>query len=290
MKKFSSISKRNNIEMIAIGKFDSMHLAHQTIFSNLNSRGIILFIKMPQSKYGDIIPYNKRESYVKHKIYYIDFRSIKNVNGKYFIRYIMKKLPNLKTILVGKDFRFGKNRQYGSSDLSNISSLNVIIFDEMFKDGIPIHSSYIRDFILNGDVVSANKLLGRFYSIEGNVIKGQGLGNKELYPTININVSGYVLPQNGVYITRTKIYHHIFDSISFVGHRLSTDMNFSIESHIIDQNIYVTPYKIEIFFIEKLRNNLEFKSLPALKAQIENDIQTARIILNKVKESYGGKY
>lgn len=284
MKRFSSISKRNNIEMITIGKFDSLHLGHQTILNRLDSRSIILFIKMPQSNNGDIVPYNKREAYVKHKMYYIDFKSIKNISGEHFIKYVMKKLPHLKTILVGEDFRFGKNRKCSSADLISMSKLNVIIFDEMFKDGIPIHSSYIRNFILNGDIVSANKLLGRFYSIEGNVIKGQGIGNTELYPTINILVSGYVIPQNGVYVTRTKIYHCTFNSISFVGDRLSTDMNFSIESHIIDRNVYATPHKIEIFFIRKLRNNVKFHSLPDLKKQIEDDIQSAKVILNNIEE------
>lgn len=284
MKKFSSISKRNNIEMLTMGKFDSLHLAHQAIFAKLDSRSIILFIKMPNIK-DNIVPFYKRESYIQHRAYYIDFNIIKNVSGKQFIKYLTTKLPNLKSIIVGNDFRFGKNREYSSNDISKISCLNAVIVKEILQDGVPIHSSYIREFILNGDIKKANKMLGRFYSIEGIVIKGQGLGSRELYPTINLEVSDYILPLDGVYVTQTRINNITFDSISFIGNRLSTNMGFSIESHIIDEYIYFTPFKVEVFFIERLRDNKKFSSLETLKSQIGSDINVARKILEEIKKS-----
>lgn len=281
MKKFSSISKNNNITNIAIGKFDSMHLAHQAVFKHLNSNGIILFIKMPLSKGGSILPYNKREKYAKNKMYYIEFDKIKDISGKKFIKYLIKKLPNLKTIIVGQDFKFGKNRNYSTNDIPKLANLNVISIPEILLDKIPLHSSYIRNFILNGKVELANKLLGRFYCIEGKVIKGQGVGGKELFPTINIKADEYILPQDGVYATYTKINDNIFNSISFLGNRLSTNMSFAIESHIINKNIKKIPKTIEIFFIKKIRDNKMFDKLESLKKQIEIDIEKSlKIIKN----------
>ena len=149
----------------------------------------------------------------------------------------------------------------------------------MSINGVPIHSSHIRKYLLNGDIKLANKLLGRFYCIEGEVIRGQGIGNNLLFPTINIKADEYVLPQDGVYATYTKINDEIFKSISFLGHRFSTDMSFAIETHIIDKNIKNPPNILEIYFVEKIRDNQKFNSFVSLKEQISNDINIARNIL-----------
>lgn len=279
MKKFSSISKKNNITNITIGKFDSLHLAHQTLFNELDENGAIIVIKFKKNKIGSIVPYHKKSSFVSNPMYYVEFDKIKNLSGKQFIRYLQNKLPNLRTIIVGADFRFGKDKQCGAMDIPKISKLNVITFKEMKIDNIPIHSSYIREFILNGEVNLARKLLGRDYSIEGEVVSGQGIGKDELVATLNINASKYVLPKDGVYITKTKIKDRIYPSISFLGNRLSTNMSFAIESHIIDEDIKKPPKKLEIFFIERLRDNKKFSSLLALKKQINIDISYAKKVL-----------
>ncbi|RDU63539.1 bifunctional riboflavin kinase/FAD synthetase [Helicobacter sp. MIT 14-3879] len=279
MKKFSSISKKNNITNITIGKFDSIHLAHQAIFDSLDKFGIVIFIKTKTPKIGSIVPYKKKNTYISNPMYYIEFEKIKNLNGKKFLKYLISKLPNLRTIIVGVDFRFGKDKQYGAMDIPRISHLNVVTFKEMKIDNIPIHSSYIRAFILNGQIDLANKLLGRFYSIDGRVIKGQGIGSIDLFPTININADEYILPKDGVYATQTRIGNKLYKSISFIGNRLSTNMSFAIESHIIDKYINFKPKKIEIFFIERIRDNKKFNSFDGLKKQISIDIKKSKEIL-----------
>ena len=281
MKKFSSIPKLNNISTITIGKFDSMHLAHNAILNRLGKDGIILVIKMKTLKDSSIIPHYKKEKYALNAMYYIDFHKIKNLSGKKFIKYLKSKLPNLKTIVVGCDFRFGKNRKSGIEDITKENNLNVVVLEEMQIDGIPIHSSFIRNFILNGDLENANKLLGRHYSIEGNVIKGQGRGESELFPTLNIIANDYLLPKDGVYITYTRIESSIYQSISFIGNRLSTDMSFAIETHIINKIIPTPKSEIEIFFFKRIRDNKKFLDLSSLKKQIQIDINEALIFFGK---------
>lgn len=279
MKKFSLISKNANIKSIAIGKFDSMHLAHKAILDKLDENGIVLLIKMPPNLYGFMLPYDKRQNYSQNEIYYIDFDEISSLSGIEFLEMLKDKLPNLEHIIVGGDFRFGKNRAYSAKDIENISNFTTTIISEMSIDGIPIHSSHIKKYLLDGDVKLANKLLGRFYCIEGEVISGQGIGSDLLFPTINIKADVYVLPQDGVYVTYTKINGEIFKSISFLGHRFSTDMSFAIETHIIDKNIKNPPNILEIYFVEKIRDNQKFTSFALLKEQITNDINIARDIL-----------
>lgn len=272
MKKFSSLSNNNDISTITIGKFDSIHLAHNAILNKLGKSGIVIVIKMDTIKESSIIPHYKKEQYVVNEMYYIDFHKIKNLSGKKFIKYLKTKLPNLKTIIVGYDFRFGKNRKSSINDITKNNNLNVLVLEEMQIEGIPIHSSYIRKFILEGDIVNANKLLGRHYSIEGEVVKGQGRGQSDLFPTLNIIANDYLLPKDGVYITYTRIESSIFQSISFIGNRLSTDMSFAIETHIINKIIPTPKSKIEIFFFKRIRDNKKFLDLSSLKKQIQIDI------------------
>lgn len=285
MKKFSSISKSSNITSIAIGKFDSMHLAHKAILDNLDKNGIVLLIKMPHVSNGFIVPYSKRDNYIQNDVYYINFDEISDLSGVDFLYFLKSKLPYLKHIIVGSDFKFGKNRSCNAIDIQNLSDLNTTIIDEMSLNGIPIHSSYIKQYILSGDIALANQLLGRFYSIEGRLIKGQGIGKEMLFPTINIQVDEYILPKDGVYASYVKLEEIFFKSISFLGNRLSTDNRFAIETHIIDNNIHITPDIIEIFFVERIRDNMQFDNLISLKTQINNDINIARNILETQKLS-----
>lgn len=303
MKKFSSISKNNHITSITIGKFDSIHIAHQRLISALGKNGAVIIIAFKNSAFngdlGDlkfcdsahkyanqnaqILPQSEKKRYISHSIYFIKFDKIKNVNGKKFIKFLQKKLPHLREIIVGEDFKFGKNRAFCAQDIPKISKLKVRIFKEMKVDNIPVHSKNIRTFLAQGQVALANKLLGRMYSIKGRIVRGQGLGAKSVVPTINIAVSNYLLPQSAVYASKTRVCGKIYDSISFLGKRTSADNNFAIESHILGdfalESREIIGRKIEIFFIEKIRDNRKFDSLSALKEQIAKDIKKAKAIL-----------
>lgn len=300
MKKFSSISKNNHITSITIGKFDSIHIAHQRLISALGKNGAVIIIAFKNSAFnGDlkfcdsahkyanqnaqILPQSEKKRYISHPIYFIKFDKIKNVNGKKFIKFLQKKLPHLREIIVGEDFKFGKNRTFCAQDIPKISKLKVRIFKEMKVDNIPVHSKNIRTFLAQGQVALANKLLGRMYSIKGCIVCGQGLGAKSVVPTINIAVCDYLLPQSAVYASKTRLKGKVYDSISFLGKRESADNNFAIESHILGdfalESREIIGRKIEIFFIEKIRDNRKFDSLPALKEQIAKDIKKAKAIL-----------
>jgi len=250
---------------VTIGGFDGVHLAHQQLIKKANKVVII-------EKGSSLTPGFDRLEYIKKPFDFLLLEKIKHKKPIEFIEYL-KKL-NATTIIVGEDFRFGINRSGDIDLLSRYFEVEIIM--EIKIDGIGVHSKLIREFIKKGNIKKANKFLGKNYKIKGTKIKGQGLGTKELVPTINIELfKPYTLPKPGVYITKTNN----FKSITFLGIR-STDNNFSIETHILED--FTISGMIEIEFLEFLRENKKFTSLKELKAQILNDLQKTHKFFNSL--------
>ncbi|WP_024791673.1 bifunctional riboflavin kinase/FAD synthetase [Lebetimonas sp. JS138] len=248
------------MKTVAIGGFDGMHIAHQKILKKVD-----FFIVI--EKGSSITPGFDRCEYTNLGCEFMFLEKIKHLKPVEFIK-ILKKM-NVKKIVVGDDFKFGKNR---SGDINLLKKyFEVEVIKEIKIEEIGVHAHIIRNFIKN-DIKKANKFLGRSYKIKGTPIKGQGLGKKELVPTINIELfKPYVIPKEGVYITKTNN----FQSLTFIGKR-STDGNFSIETHIISENVKIVSSEngfIEIKFIDFLRENKKFDTLSDLKRQILEDIE-----------------
>ena len=275
MKKSSSILvNKNTITSIAIGGFDGMHSAHQELFKNLDKNGAILSI---ESGYANLTPKRYRQEYSIYPIYYYVLEDIKHLEGDEFIKLLKEEFPNLKKIVVGFDFCFGKDRKYCIEKLKEFFDGNVLVINEIKIDNIPVHSRIIRDYLKEGDIKTANKLLGKEYKIYGQQIVGQGLGAKSFVPTINLKVEEFLLPQDGVYISKTILDNKEYNSITFLGHRVTTDGSYAVETHIIDKDIKNNKHTTQIKFYEKLRNNKKFDSFEELKKQILNDINIARV-------------
>ena len=279
MKRPSTILVKDNIDTIAIGSFDGIHLGHKQLINRLGENGALFVI---DKDHANLTPGLKRSEYSKHPCMFYHFLKVKDLSGKEFITLLKKEFINLKKIVVGYDFQFGKKRSCNVIDLIELFDGEVEIVEEFLYNGVSVHSSLIREFLVNKDIDGANRFFGREYSIIGNIISGQGLGKKELYPTINIKVKDYLLPSDGVYASRTKMEDKIYDSVTFIGTRTSTDGNFSIETHILDSDIEVHD-EVEIFFVCYLRENRKFSNLKALKTQISIDIDSAKSALNVCK-------
>lgn len=321
MQNFLSISKNNSISSIAIGKFDGLHLGHQKLLQTLLD-------SVPKSKtksspkshqnssaqdIGIIIIDTHSNSFLTSlqdrleqleslaTVFVLDLDKVRDLSGAKFVELLQNLLPNLHRIVVGYDFAFGKNRAFSAQDLQSLFNSNaksqankieVTIIDKVCHNGVPLHSSVIKDLICYGDMIAANAMLGWKYALKGQVVRGQGLGKKRLVPTINAHINGYVLPANGVYATLTNG----LKSVSFIGQRLSTDGAFALESHILedlikdnkldfsDFNMLDSSEKIaqnptiKVTFIQKIRQNRHFDTLKSLKSQITQDIAQAKQI------------
>jgi len=257
-----------------IGGFDGMHLAHMELIKKSDNYLVI-------EKCSSLTPFFDRIEYSSKMLDLLILEKIRHLSKDEFIDIL--KNYGIREILIGYDFRFGKNRSGGIDDLKKAFKVEVI--EEIKLKNTGIHSQVIREFIKKGNIKKANEFLGHTYKIKGIQIKGQGLGSKELVPTINIKlIKNYLLPKAGVYITKTNN----FPSITFLGIR-STDGNFSIETHLLNgewktkspknQKIFWDTEEngklIKIEFLEFLRENRKFNSLYELKKQIEMDIKTA---------------
>lgn len=268
----------NDVVSLAIGKFDGMHLAHLHLLENLCDKGGILCIQTNEPK--ALTPADSKEQYTNIPFFYLTLESIKNLSGKEFAEFLCENFSHLRSIIIGYDFRFGKGREFGASDLCFLlPHIKITIFKEFCVNDMGVHSSLIKEFIALGNMKMANALLGRTYGIFGKSIRGQNLGNKELYATINMDSGQYFLPQNGVYATFSEFNGKRYASVSFVGNRLSTDRHFSVETHILDSVIEFLPPHLSVFFVQKIRDNEHFGTLSELKAQIGKDIKRAREIL-----------
>ena len=320
---------------VALGKFDGLHLGHQSLIDALldSARNSLDFDTKSSQKHCAIIIIDTHSSEFLTSLqdrfeklanidsrvqsFRLDLESVRDFSGVEFVEFLQNLLPNLEQIIVGYDFAFGKNRLFGAEDLcamfqNKCKKREVIIIPKVSQNGIPLHSSVIKDLIMHGDILVANKMLGWQYKIKGNIISGQGIGKKEIFPTINLQVNGYILPANGVYATRTNG----LDSVSFIGTRLSTDGKFSIETHIlgdfkdfeyskdsrsvaksadfvengessfVDFSGVVADFRgfaVEIEFVQKLRDNRHFDTLALLKSQIKHDICNAKEILQQTR-------
>ena len=263
-----------NSTAIAIGGFDGMHIGHQALFRELGDNGTIVVI---ETGYANLTPAREREKFSSYGIVYLKLEDIRHLDGHGFIKLLKINFPKLGKIVVGYDFHFGKDRKYSFDDLKEMFDGEVTVVKEVQHKSDSVHSHKIRAKLQIADIKGANEFLGHNYTISGKVIKGQGIGAKELVATVNIEAKNFLLPKEGVYATLTRIEEeeHLHPSVSFVGHRISTDGSFAIETHILDSKI-VCKKRASISFIAFLRENEKFETLEELKKAINNDIKKAK--------------
>jgi len=270
MTNYSIAKNKSDITSITIGGFDGMHLAHQELFKRLDENGAIVVIQTP---YANLTPKMNRGKYTNFPLYFYDLQLIKHLNSQEFIKLLKEEFKNLKTIIVGFDFRFGAKASGTISTLKELFNGEVIVIEEFFHNDIAVHSRVIRDLISTGQIVEANELLGKNYTITGLHIKGQGIGAKQFVATINIEVSDFMYPSAGIYVTYTYINNIKYESVTFIGHRVTTDGKFAIETHILNNELKSVNTKVNIEFLYKLRDNKKFEIYNDLKSQILLDIK-----------------
>lgn len=224
-------ANRDDVCAVAIGNFDGMHLGHQKLFENLGKHGAIIVILAGGGT--KLTPFASRQAFTNKKIFYCDLRAIKSLSGGEFIALLRQNFINLQKIVVGEDFRFGRDRAWGVEFLRREFRGQTCVLGEFCLSGGGVHSSRIKELLLHGRCEEAAELLGRDYEICGRIVRGQGRGAREFVATLNLDASGYFMPKSGVYATLARAGSKEFASVSFLGHRLSTDGAFAIETHIL---------------------------------------------------------
>jgi riboflavin kinase/FMN adenylyltransferase len=294
-----NIKKKHKNSVIAIGNFDGLHVGHQKVLKEARQKakskklrfGLVTFEPVPTMFFNkDII--NHRINSLDQKIYFLkknklDFlivikfnKTFSNISAENFIKKILFDKLKSKYIFISRNFRFGKKRLGNVKILKNFEKkylYKTVITIPYKKEKKIVSSSLIRKIIHKGHVKEAEKLLGRTWSIEGVVVKGEQRGRKIGFPTCNIKLNSYITPKLGVYSVRIKINNLNKKGIANIGYRPT----FSGKSLLLEVNIFGIKrnlYKrtLKVSFIDFIRAEKKFKNIDQLKNQIKKDVVSAK--------------
>ena len=272
---------------LTIGKFNGFHNGHRVLLKAISDyageHGVdAICYKL---EFGDmsILDDDEQSDVIKEynikELIRVPFTpEFAAISAEAFIRDILIGRLNAEYIVVGRDFRFGKNR---TGDVSMLESLSdkygytLKVFDKVQQDGETVSSTRIKGLLEEGNVIEAGKLLGSPYSLSGKVGDGKKLGRSLGFPTINLVApKNRILPRFGVYASRTFVGDRPFNSITNVGTRPSVDdgdiPNAETFIYDFDEDIYGESVKVELLAF--IRDEIKFKSLDQLKKQINSDI------------------
>jgi len=285
---------------LAIGVFDGVHLGHQqiirqTIADARKQDGLALVVTFdrhpnaivaPAHTPPSIYPLPQKlraiESLGADATLLIEFnRSFSEQTGEDFIRGLARDLGKLRSICVGADFVFGHKRSGNVPLLHQLGTelgFTVHGMSAVALDGEVVSSTRIRAALQSGDFDAASQMLGRPYSISGNVVHGDQLGNKLGFPTANVDVTGLVLPPDGVYAARVLMNRATHPAVLNLGTRPTVQTSKHerrLEAHLLNFSGDLYDQDLEVEFVAKLRDEMQFASLDALKVQIAADIADA---------------
>jgi riboflavin kinase/FMN adenylyltransferase len=211
-----------------------------------------------------------------------------------FAKGIVVERLDARAVLVGESFRFGHS-QKGNTDLLAVLGTRYGFEMETIRAvryrGRVVSSSGIRELILAGRVSAAARWLERPYSLEGEVVHGRGIGSKTTVPTLNLATAAETIPARGVYLTRTleTASGRAWNSITNVGYRptFGASEDLSIETFLLDPLEGGTPAHIRVDFLRRVRDERQFPTPEALRAQILRDVAYAHRYFRRAKAWIG---
>ena len=296
--------------ILTIGFFDGVHLGHQKVLGRIirwaKEKGgesvVITFDRHPKSFLT-----NRPQSSItslEHRLVLlerlgVDLTVVLEFNHKIaemstedFVSQIISGWLGAKGMVLGFDCSFGKGRK---GDVNLIRKLGEKYgFDvrsclPVKIEGEVVSSTVIRQLIVSGDLMKAERMLGRPVSVLGTVVRCIGRGSELGYPTANLDLHHEVKPPDGVYATKVKLHNNEYYALTNIGYRPTfegredvTDSDGSyIEAHILDFNRNIYGEVLEVQFLAKLRDEKKFESAEALKAQIKNDTMELSKIIDK---------
>ena len=209
-------------------------------------------------------------------------RDFSNLSPADFLAKNLFSCEKVKKIFLGHDFHFGANKS-GNFELAKKEALKnnveLLLYSEFKIQTLPVSSTAIRVEISSGNLLNANRMLGRSFFISGHVIKGQGRGRQIGFPTANIGYSkDIVIPSKGVYVTKTLLNNMLYESITNVGVNPTFNSGYEIhiETHLLDFSRDIYGDEIQVQFVEKIRDEKKFSSVNELVKQIEMDLLLAK--------------
>lgn len=287
--------------VLTIGNFDGLHLGHRAVIKKLVARGealglpVVIMIFEPQPlEYFLKDNEPSRLSALRDKAIQfgdlpVDYlliarfnRRFANVDAEQFVDEILLKKLNIKHLVIGDDFHFGKARRGNFNLLKEKGQKHGFSVEDTgsyLVEDCRVSSTLIRDALAAGDLAQAERLLGHSYSICGRVAHGDKRGRTLGYPTANIKLFRKNTPVNGVFaVTMTGVDDQPVYGIANVGTRPTVDGSSKVilETHLFDFDREIYGRYVEVHFKQKIRDEMRFASVDELKAQIIDDVKVAK--------------
>jgi riboflavin kinase/FMN adenylyltransferase len=292
--------------VVTIGNFDGVHIGHQALFYEVIEKAntidgtsvAITFEPHPlrvlkRSASPPLITIFEQKVELIERSgmdvlvsipFTLEFAAI---SAQRFVEELLVRRIGTKAIVVGEDYAFGKNRE---GDIALLNSMGPelgfeVIVTGMIRtvQGIPdrISSTAIRELVQAGEMQQAGRMLGRHFQIRGTVVAGRDRGGKLLgFPTANLKLEDALCPRTGIYAVTVEIQGRLLQGVANIGYSPTfADMQFTVEVHILDFDETIYGHKLRVNFIKRIRDEIKFSSLAALKAQIAADTHAARRLL-----------
>jgi riboflavin kinase/FMN adenylyltransferase len=293
--------------LVSVGNFDGVHRAHCHVIDAIVQRAkaqdaksvVVTFephpirILRPDLNFKMLTPLAEKllllEATGLDAVLLLPFsRDLSLMTPHQFAHEILKKHLHASEVHEGYNFHFGHKAEGNIQllrELGREMGFAVHDYPEMRLRGEPVSSSHIRKLLCDGRVSRARHLLARPFSILSTPGRGRGYGSKYTVPTINLARYEELVPKDGVYITRTRVGDECFDSVTNVGNRPTFGSDsFAIESHLLNFHpLELSPEtEVELYFLDRLRDEIKFPSVEALKEQIGRDVRKAQKYLRRL--------
>jgi riboflavin kinase/FMN adenylyltransferase len=293
--------------LVAIGKFDGVHAGHRAVIDTCLREAserrldpvVLTFHPHPAQVLGrkvppaltslerkvELIARQSPELRVVVEPFTLDFAS---KSPREFCEGLLVGLLGAKVVIVGENFRFGRDR---SGDFAELKRLAAELGFEVRSPSMSgdeagfFSSTRIRNALSVGNLATAERLLGRPHAVTGCVSRGDGRGRTIGVPTANLVNVEEALPPNGVYASVVDLadelgsFQRLGEAVVNIGVRPTVNAGFSVEAHVLDLDADLYDRQLRLHLCARLRDEQRFSGLDALKAQIATDIQSAREIL-----------
>ncbi len=285
-----------------IGNYDGIHIGQQSVLDMVTGRArevgalsaVITFdphplsVVRPEDAPPRLVTQDQKEALLASAgvDYVLTIRfshEFSNTRARTFVRDFLHGQLGALELYVGSNFTFGRRREGNMALLREMGTscgFVAVEIDEVRSGGERVSSSRIRRLLLEGRIAEANDLLGRPYTMTGTIARGDRMGQRLGWPTINLAPENELYPHNGVYVTKVYFpsFEATFRSVTNIGTRPTVYENYRrvIESHILDFSSDVYGERVDLSFCRHLREEKLFSSMMDLSAQIGRDADAAR--------------
>ncbi len=275
---------------MTIGKFDGFHCGHKRLLERMKETGLpitVLIVSIPGSE--ELLTEEDTRMLAEHigierMIVLSLTEDIRNLSPEEFVSRILASQLSAAHVVIGENFRFGRDRAGEAEDMSALCGQHGIACDIVpmaEEDGSVVSSTRLRGLLSLGDLPELNRLLGYNYFVSGTIRHGREIGRTISFPTINlIPQETKLLPPIGVYMTETKIAGSVYASVTNIGDNPTVNRDgerrITVETHILDFSGDVYGETATVFFLRKMRDQQTFSSLAELTEQLKRDVEARR--------------